>query len=207
MSILSYLLKSGLLFCSHTYGIVRQPYATYRTISQKGMFGELLYIAAAVLVYLVVASLYRAPEFRLYLLTKQFLLLAVGAAGGFGLSVALLYFLGKIVSGSGTFKSVCMCWGYSLIATICWFFVTSFLFVLFPPPRTGTIRGISFSFLYLVFSSVLFFWKTELYYLTLRFGMKLTLQKIIFVSLVFVPVICGYAILLYKLGIYRVPFL
>lgn len=85
--------------------------------------------------------------------------------------------------------------------------MTSFLYVLLPPPRTESVLGIGFSFLYLTMSAILFFWKIELYYLTLRFGLKLDLFRIIAVTSVILPILIGYSFIMYRLGILRVPFL
>ena len=188
-------------------GIVREPYSTYRSITHQGHWGELVPIAFVGVLYMGLASLIRAPEFHLYVLTREFVLLALGASIGYMAVVSAIYTTGRLLGGKGTIKSVALCWGYSLIATSIWFLLTSISFLLFPPPRTGTFRGISFSFVYLVVSSVLFFWKIELYYLTLRFSMRLDLQRIIAASMVLFPLFVVFAYCMYRLGIYRVPFL
>jgi hypothetical protein len=64
-----------------------------------------------------------------------------------------------------------------------------------------------YSLVYLLFSAVLFFWKAELYYLTLRFGMRLALKQILYVTVVFVPILCIYSVGMYHFGIFRIPFI
>jgi len=64
-----------------------------------------------------------------------------------------------------------------------------------------------FSAIFLVFSTVLFFWKVMLTYLTLRFGMRLDLGRIIVVFGVVGGIMLFYSIGMYKLGIFKIPFI
>jgi len=53
----------------------------------------------------------------------------------------------------------------------------------------------------------LFFWKIILSYLALRFGMKLDLMRIFGILVVSLPILGVYSFGMYRLGIFRVPFL
>ncbi|MEK7166109.1 MAG: YIP1 family protein, partial [Patescibacteria group bacterium] len=118
----------------------------------------------------------------------------------------LLLVLGKMVGGKPNLRAILLGWGYSLIPTLIWFFATSLFYLLLPPPRTETILGRSFSLIFNTFSLSLFFWKGMLYYLTLRFGMKLDLRQISVISVIFLPLLVVYAVLMYRFHIFRVPF-
>jgi hypothetical protein len=158
-------------------------------------------------VYFALAAVIRTAAFRPFLLTRQFTLLILATAVTFTLAVTLLWGLSRLFGGKGTLRTVALCWGYSLLPTLTWFLVTSILYVIFPPPRTERLQGILFSIVYLVLSSTLLFWKATLAYLTLRFGMRLDFMRIIAVFALAGPVIVVYSIGMYRLGIFRIPFL
>jgi hypothetical protein len=123
------------------------------------------------------------------------------------LVVFLILHVGKLVGARGRLQAILLCWGYTLIPTVLWFLVTSLLYVIIPPPRTQSTAGITFSVLFLSFSTVLFFWKFMLSYLALRFGLRLDLPRIGAVIAISLPIIGLYSALMYRLGIFRIPFL
>ncbi len=188
-----YLLLAGVQFSRNLVGMVTRPYETYRRIVDKGTLWELPYIASLLAIY--------------FASTKRFVVLASATGATFFLVVGLLWFIGKFVGGKGELGKLGLAWGYTLIPTVSWFLVTSLLYVLLPPPRTERWQGIVFSIFYLVFSATLFFWKGMLAYLTLRFGLKLDLKKIVLVCAIGVPILGAYSVFMYRLGIFRVPFL
>ncbi len=183
------LLIAGVSFGRNTIGLVIKPYETYRRIIDRGSAWELVYVA--VLASLLLVSIVK-----------------VGAAAvTYTLVVSAAWFVGQCVGGRGTLKSVALGWGYTLLPTVCWFFMTSLLYVLLPPPRTTSFAGIAFSVLFLVVSATLFFWKLTLGYLTLRFGLKLDLARILVVVAVVAPIVGAWSWGMYRLGIFKVPFL
>ncbi|MEK7119653.1 MAG: hypothetical protein AAB889_04005, partial [Patescibacteria group bacterium] len=138
---------------------------------------------------------------------RQFVVLAAGAGATYLGAVGMIWVIGKKLGGKGTLAGVMVGWGYTLVPTLVWFFATSLLYVVLPPPRTTSAAGIVFSIVYLIFSATLFWWKLILAYLTLRFGLRLDLQRIAIVALAAVPVVAVYSVGMYWLGIFRVPFL
>jgi hypothetical protein len=194
-------------FVKHVGGTILTPYATYRRLIEKGRRSETLFLGFCCVIYFSVSSLVKTQAFRPLLLTEAFIELALGAFVGYLFVVGLLYGLGRLAGGIGAWGKVALAWSYSLIPTLIWFLATSLLYLFLPPPRTQAPLGVLFSLIYLLFSAVLFFWKAELYYLTLRFGMRLTLKQILYVTGVFVPVLCMYSVVMYQLGIFRVPFI
>ncbi len=188
-----HLLLAGVQFSRNLVGMVVRPYETYRRIIHEGTLWELPYIASLLAIY--------------FASTKHFVVLASATGATFFLAVGLLWSVGRFVGGKGNMGKLGLAWAYTLIPTVSWFLVTSLLYVLLPPPRTERWQGILFSLLYLVFSATLFFWKGMLAYLTMRFGLKLDLQKAIIVSTISLPILGVYSILMYRLGIFKVPFL
>lgn len=185
-------------FCLRCAGLVVKPYETYRDIVEHAKYPELGWIGVIVSLYFLVASIVKP---------SQWLLLIAGAVITFCLSVWLILTVGRMFGGRGQSKGVILGWGYSYIPTLLWFWLTSFSFVLVPPPRTQSMYGILFSTLYLIVSFMLLFWKITLGYLTLRFGLRLDLGKILLTSAVVLPAMGLYSIFMYKFGLFRIPFI
>ena len=193
-------------FTRNIIGLVIRPYETYRRIVNHGSRWELVPLSIIIGSYLGIASLVKVAAFRPYILTKQFVVLGIAVVITYGLVVGLLWMVGKIVGGKGEVKILALGWAYTLIPTTFWFLATSLLYMLLPPPRTTHPLGIIFSVLFLLFSSVLFFWKIILSYLTLRFSMKLDLLRISVVFCIVIPIIALYSVGMYRLGIFKIPF-
>ncbi len=200
-------LRGCIGFARTTIGLVTRPYETYRRIVNHGSLWELVPLSVLLACYFAIASLVKTAAFRPFVLTKQFIILAISVCVTYGVTVSLLWCVAKIMKGKGTFRSLALAWGYTLVPTLLWFLITSLLYVLFPPPRTGRPLGILFSALYLSFSTVLFFWKAMLTYLTLRFGMRLDLFRIIAVCGIVGSVMVFYSLGMYHLGIFKIPFI
>lgn len=184
---LDQLLVAAVSFCRNTLGLVVRPYETYRRIVERGSHWELVFIAIVVAV-------------------SAFRLLAAAAAT-YALVVGLLWVVGRWVGGRGALGGVALAWGYTILPTVTWFLATSALYVLLPPPRTSSIAGVAFSILFLVFSATLFFWKLTLGYLTIRFGLKLDFARILVVVGIVGPIVGAWSWGVYRLGIFKVPFL
>ncbi|MCX6793849.1 MAG: YIP1 family protein [Candidatus Gottesmanbacteria bacterium] len=168
-------------FGRNVIGLVTRPYETCRRIVDRGGFGELLYVAILLAMYFAFASLVKVAAFRPFLLSRQFIVLSAATGTTYIFVVCLFWTAGKLVGAQGKFKGLAVLWGYSLLETLMWFLATSILYVLLPPPRTTSTAGVAFSILFLIFSATLFFWKATIAYLTLRFGLRLNLGKILIV--------------------------
>lgn len=201
------LLVALVAFGRNIVGIVSRPYETYRRIADHGSLWELFYVGLFLAFYFTLASLVKTAAFRPFLLTKQFILLFGASLVTYTIVVSLLWLVGKLVGGKGKLQSMLVGWGYTLIPTITWFLVTSLLYVFLPPPRTQSPTGVAFSVLFLVFSAAIFFWKFMLAYLTMRFGLRLDLVRILVVTAICLPVIGLYSLLMYRWGIFKVPFI
>ncbi|MBI4066140.1 YIP1 family protein [Candidatus Gottesmanbacteria bacterium] len=201
------LLIAGVSFGRNAVGLVVRPYETYRRIVDRGSPWELVYVAVLAAAYFALASLVKVASFRPFLLTRQFVVLGAAAGLTYVGVIGVIWVIGKMVGGKGTFRGVAIAWGYTILPTIAWFFTTSILYVLLPPPRTTSVAGIAFSVFFLIFSAALFFWKVTLGYLALRFGLKLDLVRILMVVGVVGPMVGAWSWGMYRLGIFKVPFL
>jgi hypothetical protein len=211
--LITVLIKAVILFIQNTYGSIIYPYKTYRRLAKSKRYEQLLPLLALVVLYFWWASAVRVGIRHPLILTKNWILTSFSAALTFLLIIGGIYIIGRAigpaphrVQGSGI-GNILLPWAYSLLPTLLWFYINSLSFFILRPPRTESLLGQLFSFLFIVGSLSLFFWKGILYYLTLRFGMRLDLPKILLSSAIIFPAGIGYSILMYKLGIFRIPFI
>ncbi len=207
MESVSALLIDGVHFGRTLVGLLTRPYETYRRITKHGRVGELVFIAFIAAFYFVLASLIKVAAFRPFILTRQFVVLFAGATSGALVATTSIMVAGRLLRVRAAFTPLLIAWSYTLIPTVSWFFMTSLLYAILPPPRTTSVLGVTFSLLFLVCSATLLWWKVTLAYLTLRFGLKLDLRKSLMVAVLCAPIIAGWTILMYKTGIFKVPFL
>jgi len=201
------LTTAAIAFGRNIVGIVTRPYETYRRIVHHSNLWEMVFIGIVVVLYLGVASIVKTSLFRPFLLTRQFFVLGTGVTATFLLTVFLFWQVSRVLGSQGNLVSFALAWAYSLIPTAAWFWMTSLLYIILPPPRTTSVLGIIFSVMYLLISATLFFWKIILSYLALRFGLRLDLKKISILSAVVLPMLVVYSIGMYRMGIFRIPFI
>lgn len=200
--------RSVVLFMKISVGCLNNPYTTYRELAQKTEANRLaLLVWFLVTVYFLFASLIRNGIQNPYLLTWQFNKLIVAAVIGSAGMIFLIYLLGTRLGGKGNLTGLYRLWTFTLLPTIIWFFLTSLFYLILPPPRTFSLLGKLFSLVFISLSIALLYWKIILYYLTLRFGLKLDLFKIGQITSVVVPVVIVYSLFTYNLGIFRIPFI
>lgn len=207
MDVLTALVMGGVAFGRTAIGLTVRPYETYRRIVSHSRWGELFFVGLLLSAYFALASIVKVATFRPFLLTRQFVILWLAAVGGYGVVVTALWVAGAFLKVRTQARSLFVAWGYSLLPTIAWFFVTSILYVVLPPPRTTSFLGIAFSVLFLVFSATLLWWKIMLSYLTVRFVLKVDFSHILSVCAIVFPIVAAYSALMYYWGIFKVPFL
>jgi hypothetical protein len=198
---------SGIAFGRNVWGIVMRPYETYRRIAHTGTLWEIVYIGICLAMYFATAAIVKTSLFRPFLMTRQFVLLGLAAMVTFLLVVFLFWQVGRLFGAKGRLKGFALGWGYTLVPTVVWFWMTSLLYVALPPPRTTSAPGILFSIVYLLISATLLFWKIMLSYLSLRFGLRLDFAKILIVCMIVLPILGVYSYGMYRLGIFRIPFI
>lgn len=195
-------------FARNVLGVINNPYITYRKLSDaKSSKSHIFFIFLLVLFYFTLTSLIRSGIGNPYLLTYKFNLLAGAFLLGFTGLISVYYLSGKYFHKNPSLKVLTVLWSYSLLPTVFWFFLTSLLYIVIPPPRTFSIPGKIFTIFFTASSIALAIWKAILYYLTLRFGLKFDLIRIIFTTMVTLPLIILYALKMYQWGIFRIPFI
>jgi hypothetical protein len=204
----AHITKLFILFIQNVWGTIQRPYETYRNLRETKNIGQAVFLFLLCFVYFFWTTLVHIGiSSHPLLVSFNFFKLTIASLVTFIVVLSAMYVVAKLFRGKGTIKNLFLPWSYSLLPTLVWFFATSLLWFLFPPPRTASFAGKTLSFVFIFFSSFLFFWKGVLYYLTLRFGMKLDFIRIIGVSCVLFPLGFLYALFMYRLGIFRVPFL
>ena len=202
------IITSAVSFVRVCVGTFNNPYVTFRSLSiQKADTTHLIFIVLLTLGYFTFASLIRTGLQNPFLLTIRFNSLVLGALVGFVAMLALLVIGSKLFGGQLNLPRLIQLWSYTLVPTWVWFSTTSLLYVLLPPPRTMNLTGKVYSSFYVVFSMMVLFWKMILYYLTLRFGLRFDLYRIAAFSLIVVPFVIAYSVVLFRLGIFRIPYL
>lgn len=202
-------------FIANLWGVFQKPHATYLRLSRnKGYNTQIIFIWFLVLATLffsraVDAGIFSKPLFFVISLGKLYFFAIIT----FLLSVYLIYLLGVLFGLPGNIKTIIILWGFTYIPTIVWFSGMAIIFYLFSQFGQGVWPHINLqyknilSILLAAFSIALFYWKLILYYLTLRVGFRTGWRKIIAISLIFFPSAAGYSYLMYRLGIFKVPFL
>lgn len=198
-------------FAKNVFGSIQTPYQTYRSIAIKPDYRHLMFVGTLILVYLVWATLVRGGlRASPFFLTASLGKVVAGVVVSYLFSLTLIHIIGRQIGGrvaaSVGSASIPVLWGYTLIPTLLWFIAMSLSYAILPPPRTVSLPGQVASAVFIALSIALFWWKMILYYLTLRFGLRFSLKQILLFSLIFVPILGVYSVVMYKLGIFRVPF-
>lgn len=180
--------------------LIFYPYKTMRQIAQETHDLQIAIIFGTIfLYYLLVPSIrpeVESPVVQFSLVLFHYLM-----------TVTFIAFFGRFLSSEISVRSLLFLFAYALIPTIIWFFLTSFLFALLPPPRTLSLLGKVFSVVYITISISLLAWKVMLWYLAVRFGTKLRFFTILFLAILYLAVVIPYSFYLYHFGLFRIPFL
>lgn len=208
--ILSYtfpVLKITISLLRDCWGVFNKPYETIRTLSVKKQITPILFFALLSWIYLGIAvsikfGIHTGAIFLTFNLGRLFY--AVSAT--FFIVTATMYLVGRIMGGKGNLLSILSVWSYSYLPTLIWFLLTTFLYIVLPPPRTNSVLGNFFSVIYLFISLGLIFWKGLLYFLTLRFCLKLNLWQTTRTTIVLWSLWFLYFLLLNRMGIFKIPF-
>lgn len=195
-------------FLSNIWGIFNTPYKTAKKIVNQKKVLQALIILSVIPLYTAFSTpikygLKPGPVF----LFLVFLRSTLWTLSTYFLACFALYLVSQKLTSKKNFLGFFSIWSFSLIPTYIWFFTTSFLYFLLPPPRTSNFEGIIFSLLFIAFSLSLLFWKLILYYLALRFAANLSLTQIITASIILFPLGSLYSLITYKLGIFKIPFI
>lgn len=200
--ILSSLLASIFLVIQRIILLAISPYKTMRKISEETDYMQIVVIFSIIFIYFFSADRFRPYDYEpgiLFLLTIFH----------YGATVLFFYMAANIMQKERefTFQSFLFTFAYALIPTIIWFSVTSWLYMLLPPPRTFSLLGKSFSLVYITFSIALLAWKVILEYLAIRFSTKFSFYSIVYSILFYLVAVIPYSMFIYTMKFFRIPFL
>jgi hypothetical protein len=172
-----------------------------RKIAQEKDWWQVIIICGLVYLYFIFANIVRKKTLHPLIISSSSFISFVLFLLTFFLTVVFFSLFGRQI------KSLIFSLAYSLLPTLIWFFTTSFLYFVLPPPRTYSILGQSFSLVFIIFSLILLFWKVVLFYLSLRFSLKLNFYQILYTTILFSIWFWPYSVVLYKLKMFRIPFI
>lgn len=200
--IIAGILASFIIVIRRIVFLIVSPYKTMRAISQDFDLTQAFIILSGVIIYFFAANNFRPYTHHPALLSFITTLHIVGTMLFFALFTAL-----SDKKKHTQMRPFILLFSYALIPTLMWFIVNSWLFILIPPPRTVSFLGKGFSILYMSFSGALLAWKMILMYLAIRYATGLQFFRIAYSLFIYLAIIIPYTLLLYSLGLFRVPFL
>lgn len=188
---ISSLVASLLIVLRRSLLLIFTPYKTMRKISLETDRFQLVWIAFFVGLYFHLIGIEKIFIFLILFLCTFLFIQAVGLS------------LKKVSRG----KSILFTFGYGLLPTTIWFYLSLALLYLLPPPRTQSLQGKIFSVLYVSFSLSLLLWKIILTYLAIRFSLKLGFYSTIIALVFYILFIMVLSYFGLTLGLSRVPFI
>lgn len=202
------LLAALVLVARNFFRLIFYPYKTMRkiVIEKKDCY-QILIIFLLVYLYFVFANMVRRRTLHPFIISTSSLKTFIFFLATFLTVSAFFYLIGRPYNSKVKYADILFAFAYSLFPTLIWFFTTSTLYFILPPPRTFSFLGQSFSLVFITFSLVMFFWKIILFYLALRFSLRASFYKIVYLSSLFLAWFMPYSILMYKLKVFRVPFI
>lgn len=186
---------SIILFFRRFLGLIFTPYVTMRNISTEKKETGIVWVGIFSVLYFFITN-----SVRFWL---------NGFIGAIGLFIGSIIFFSLLPAPGHwkeRFERLVRTWGYTLLPTLIWFYTTLLFFFMLPPPRTTSILGQAFSIFYIAFSGSLLVWKFILVYLSIRFSLRIHLYRVIYYLLIYLALSIPLWILLYRMGISRIPF-
>lgn len=211
-SLFSEIIASFIVLLRTGMRLIFAPYKTMRVLADDFDVYQVLIILTLIFGYYVYAVAIRSNALNPLLLSSSALISFLYFLLTFVLVLLFFYGAGLVLQKMGHahvrgIRSLVMTFSYSLLPTLIWFFTTSSLFLVLPPPRYPTVLGTAFSIIFIVFSVTLLLWRIILWYLSLRFVYRARFYSILIVMLAFGVWFVPYTIAMYQYGIFRVPFI
>jgi hypothetical protein len=180
-----------LIVVRRVFQLVVTPYKTMRKISLERDYVQLYVILFLIFVYFLFTGIEKIVAFLF----------------SYSLTFLLFYYFGKVFNKQLSQSSLIFTLTYTFIPTLTWFVITYFFYLFLPPPRGMTLLGKGFSIFYIAFSVSLFLWKSILLYLALRFSLKRGFYPIVYSLILYCIFVYFFTIIMYKLGLSKVPFI
>ncbi len=193
-------LTGFLIVIKRFFQLIFTPYKAIRKISKENDNYQLLIIFLLIFIFFFITSNIRDSS-------MSFIVPFVVFVFNFLITVCFFYWFSSVFRKKISIRPYFFSFAYSLFPTLIWFAISSFLYMILPPPRSTSFFGILFSIFFIAFSMSLLLWRLILFYLSLRFSSKLNFNKIIYMILVYVCLFIPYSFFLYSAGIFRIPFI
>ena len=183
-----------------------------RMIASAPDVREALVLLAAVGGYFMYASAIRTQTLDPIVVSSSFFRIFMFFLLTFMTTVGFMWVVGRILKAFSMADPMSLhvslvLSAYSLIPTLLWFLMTSVLYLLFPPPRYDTLLGTSLSMIFIVLSISILIWRLILWYLTIRFSLRVQFMTIMVIMFIFVLWLVPYAFLMYYFNVFRIPFI
>lgn len=201
------LLASILIVTRNLIGLIFYPYKTMRAISKEDDKIQLYVIFGLVYLYFAISSSIRYETFHPLIISSSTFRSFLSFLITFILVTVYFVAIARYNKREVNISALIYTCAYSLFPSLVWFFVTSFLFFILPPPRTDSFFGVSFSVFFLIFSLTLLWWRIMLLYLSIRFSMATNFYRTLFYILLFLVWFLPYSYLMYRLRLFRIPFI
>lgn len=181
--------------------LIIYPYKTMRKIANEQDLGQSVVILSMILVYFFIADKFRINKYSPFIL---FVLTIFNVL----VTTFYLFFLSKLKKiNKVRLVSFIITIIYTLLPTLIWFTFNTFLYLILPPPRNLTLLGKAFSIFYIGISIALLLWKIILDYLAVRFLTGFSFYRVLYIIILYVTIALPYSLLLYSLGLFRIPFI
>lgn len=194
------LIISVILVIRNFFLLIFYPYKTMRKISFENDYYQPLIIFILIFLYFKFIYYLRQNPYPATFIFLVFLF-------NFSLTILFFYLFSLRINKDIKLSSFIFTFAYSLFPTLIWFIANSLLYFLLPPPRTPSILGKGFSIFFISFSVSILVWKIILIYLAIRFSSKLNFYRIAYSILLYLCLLIPYSVFLYKLKLFRIPFI
>src|SRR3989344_842908 len=157
---IAHILSSLIIVFRNFIFLMFSPYKTMRKIAKETDYGQPIIIFLIAIGYFCYAQIVRQRTLHPLIFASSALISIVMFGITFVLVTKFFYFLYRRRTFQGahevTYKPFVFTFAYSLLPTLIWFYATSTLYYLLPPPRTTSFLGKGFSMVFIVFSVTLF---------------------------------------------------
>lgn len=178
-----------------------------RSIVEVGDILQITIIFFLVYLYFIAANVIRKRTLHPFIISSSSIISFGFFIMTFFLVTIYFFILGRKFKRNLKYSALLYTFSYSLLPTIFWFLITSIFYLVLPPPRSLTFPGKLFSIFFIFYSTIIFFWKIILFYLSLRFSLKINFYKIFFITVFFLIWFLPYSYLMYQFRIFRIPFI
>lgn len=194
------LLAAAFIVVRRSLFLILYPYRTMRLISIKSNRHQVWIIFFIAFSYFLTAHRIRNSLVQGLLAFALFL-------GLFYLTVTFFYLLSVRSRPQISFSSFVYTFSYTLIPTLFWFWTTTLLFVVLPPPRLYTPLGTGFSIFFVAYSLSLLAWKLILVYLAVRFSSRQGIYRIVYMLILYLIIFLPVSVFFYYQRLFRIPFI